>query len=82
MKNRLQIKDRTPGTYTIDPDGVPIDLLLDKWEPGMSFFVPCFDQVEAKRQIQLASRAAGAKRTVFEDRVEGGLAGLRCWRWR
>jgi len=68
--------------YIIDPDGVPIALRLDDFDPGMSFFVPCLNLEEAKKQIRRAARKAGARRTVIETRIENGFVGLRCWRWQ
>ena len=71
----------TPLTMLDDlhPDGVPVKILWDTWEVGMSVFVPCI----ALNKAGIHARAvARRKKYQIETRscIEGGHLGVRIWR--
>lgn len=50
-----------------------------KFHPYSSFFVPCLDVLEAKRQVKKTCKRLGYKVTM-QAVVEDGVRGVRVWR--
>ena len=63
----------------ISPDDVLIEIVLDDFVPGASFFVPCLNYTMAKDQITRRMRTL-KMRVRVEPRIENETAGLRVWR--
>jgi len=63
----------------INPDGVEIKIPYDKWEVGMSVFVPAINLHRLKIQVKRVARKKGW-RVESKGRVEDGKLGLRIWR--
>jgi hypothetical protein len=61
------------------PDGIPIKIDWDKWEVGMSIFVPCI----ALNRAGIHARAIAKRKgygIVTRSCIEGGHLGVRIWR--
>lgn len=59
--------------------GVAYRINWKKFKRGTSFFIPCLDDVEAKKEIQSITKRLKYEivmRTVIEDSVKG----VRIWR--
>ena len=63
----------------INPDGVVIKIPYNKWEVGMSVFIPALNLKKLKIQLRQVARHKGWRIEV-KGRVEGGKLGLRIWR--
>lgn len=79
---------KTPQHYnlkiTVDPDGVPFDIIVRDFETGESFFLPCLNVAEAKRQVTAKLMEVGFKvrGMRMQPAISNGLSGLRVWKWR
>jgi len=51
----------------------------NRWDIGMSVFIPCTDVSALRPQIRKRARAHGYK-LVDKEELAGGLIGLRFWR--
>ena len=63
----------------INPDGVEIKIPYNKWEVGMSVFIPAINLAKLKTQIKRVARHKQWKIEI-KGRVEDGKLGLRIWR--
>ncbi len=61
------------------PDGVRIIVDWDKFTVGTSFFVPCVDVLEAKKQVKKVVEARSWK-VDSRLRIEDECFGVRFWR--
>jgi hypothetical protein len=61
------------------PNGIPVRIDWDRWEVGMSVFVPCTGRVRAGKQAREIAGRLGYKIVVYPA-VEGGHLGVRIWR--
>lgn len=68
-----------PTTDDMSPDGVRIAVEWDKWEIGMSVFVPALYVNAAISQFEAQARKRGWG-IVTQVRVESGYLGVRAWR--
>jgi len=50
-----------------------------KFEQGSSFFIPCIDVEEARREIDMVTRRLKLY-VITQVVVENGVKGLRVWR--
>lgn len=57
-----------------------MEVLIENFDPGASFFVPCFDTERAKHQIRSRMNSVGITKLWFEVRIEEEKYGLRVWR--
>jgi len=61
------------------PDGVRIIVDWDRFTVGTSFFVPCVDVLEAKKQVKKVVEDRGWK-VDSRLRIEDECFGVRFWR--
>lgn len=61
------------------PDGIPIKLAWDKWEIGMSVFVPCIALNKAGIHARAVAKRKGYT-ILIRSCIEGGHLGVRIWR--
>ena len=66
-------------TGILNPDGVPLSIDWQFFEPGMSIFIPAVDTKKLKYQLERLAINRGFKVKGME-RIEGGLLGMRFWR--
>jgi hypothetical protein len=59
--------------------GLPLLIEWQKFQPGTSFFVPCWDRREVQRFITQESVRHGLD-VVCKHVVEKGIYGVRAWR--
>lgn len=52
---------------------------ISRMDPSDSFFLPCLDIPETKRQLRAVAKRYKIK-FIFDERVEKSLYGLRVWR--
>lgn len=50
-----------------------------KFKKGTSFFIPCIDDAEARRQLARVTKRLGLN-VVSKVVIEDGIKGLRVWR--
>jgi len=61
------------------PNGIPVRVNWDRWEIGMSLFVPCTGLVRAGTQAREIAARKGYT-MVCHPGIEGGHLGVRIWR--
>ena len=63
----------------LHPDGIPVAIDWDRWDVGMSVFVPCTGLLRASTQAREIAERKGYK-VVVRPGIEGGYLGVRIWR--
>jgi len=59
--------------------GISFEIDWAKFKPGRTFFIPCLDLEEAKREVKLVAKRLRYS-IEMKGVVENGIKGLRVWR--
>jgi len=59
--------------------GISFEIDWAKFKPGRTFFIPCLDLEEAKREVKLVAKRLRYS-VEMKGVVENGVKGLRVWR--
>ena len=59
--------------------GISFEIDWAKFKPGRTFFIPCLDLEEAKREVKLVAKRLSYS-IEMKGVVENGIKGLRVWR--
>lgn len=77
MQNSTPLS-QTPSRV-INPDGVPISILWERFTVGSSVFVPAVNTHKLQVQMRLVAKECGMTLQAAE-RIENGRLGVRFWR--
>lgn len=58
---------------------LPVLIQWHKFVPGSSFFIPCIDRRDMKRQVLQEARRLRVE-VLCKEVIENGVYGLRVWR--
>lgn len=76
----MQNSERLPtSTRKINPDGVPITILWDRFVVGSSVFIPAVNLKKLSTQMRLVAKENNMTLQAVE-RIENGKLGIRFWR--
>lgn len=59
--------------------GISFEIDWAKFKPGRTFFIPCLDLEEAKKEVKLVAKRLRYS-VEMKGVVENGVKGLRVWR--
>jgi len=59
--------------------GISFEIDWAKFKPGRTFFIPCLDLEEAKKEVKLVAKRLRYS-VEMKGVVENGIKGLRVWR--
>lgn len=77
----IKRKEKKREQFSLNPDGPAIVVPLDRFTVGSSFFLPCVNVLEARKQVdKIASEYSWEVRA--QVRIERDLLGVRFFRDR